>query len=164
MASCSTPLSVVKILSVLFFLLMIPKAFRTSQLMPMNIMDTIYRNVQLWSETLGASLPLGMLLFWFLAIHRSLLHDPEVYNDPGEYIPDRFLKDGQPDDSIRDPSIAAFGYGRRICPGRYFGLDSLFLIIAHTLAVFDIKPALDEHGNEIQAKADFTSGLSSYVW
>ncbi|KAF7760416.1 hypothetical protein Agabi119p4_11092 [Agaricus bisporus var. burnettii] len=91
----------------------------------------------------------------------SLLHDPEVYNDPGDYIPDRFLKDGQPDDSIRDPSIAAFGYGRRICPGWYFGLDSLFLIIAHTLAVFDIKLALDEHGNEIQVKADFTSGLSS---
>jgi cytochrome P450 len=92
------------------------------------------------------------------------MHDPEIYESPDDYIPDRFLKDGKLDSSIRDPlNTGAFGYGRRICPGRHFALNSLFLMIAHTLAVFDIKPALDENGNEIQFKSDVTGGLVSYV-
>jgi cytochrome P450 len=91
------------------------------------------------------------------------MHDPEAYEDPESFIPDRFLKDGKLDSTIRDPSMAVFGYGRRVCPGRYFGLNALFLMIAHTLAVFDIKPALDEDGNEIQVKTDMTSGLTSCV-
>ncbi|EKM77719.1 hypothetical protein AGABI1DRAFT_114997 [Agaricus bisporus var. burnettii JB137-S8] len=91
----------------------------------------------------------------------SFMHDPEVYKNPEEYIPDRFLKDGKLDDSVRDPSTAAFGYGRRICPGRHFALNALFLMIAHTLTVFDIKPALDENGNEIKFDYDVTGGLLS---
>jgi hypothetical protein len=92
------------------------------------------------------------------------MHDPEIYENPEDYVPDRFLKDGKLDSSIRDPlSTGVFGYGRRVCPGRYFGINALFLMIAHTLAVFDIKPALDEDGNEIEFKADVTGGLVSYV-
>ncbi|XP_006456151.1 cytochrome P450 [Agaricus bisporus var. bisporus H97] len=93
----------------------------------------------------------------------TFMHDPEVYKNPHEYIPDRFLKDGKLDTSVRDPSTAIFGYGRRICPGRYFALNALFLMIAHTLAVFDIKPALDENGNEIKVENDVTGGSLSYV-
>ncbi|KAF7760418.1 hypothetical protein Agabi119p4_11094 [Agaricus bisporus var. burnettii] len=87
----------------------------------------------------------------------TLMHDPEVYKDPEDYNLDRFLKDGHFADAI-----AVFGYGRRVCPGRYFGLNALFLMIAHTLAVFDIKPALDENGKEIEFKADVTGGVISH--
>ncbi|EKM77717.1 hypothetical protein AGABI1DRAFT_130000 [Agaricus bisporus var. burnettii JB137-S8] len=93
----------------------------------------------------------------------TFMHDPEVYKNPDEYIPDRFLKDGELDTSIPDPSTAIFGYGRRICPGRYFALNALFLMIAHTLAVFDIKPALDENGNEMKVENDVTGGSLSYA-
>ncbi|XP_006456158.1 hypothetical protein AGABI2DRAFT_77179 [Agaricus bisporus var. bisporus H97] len=107
----------------------------------------------------GYYIPKGTLV---LGNGWTLLHDPEVYKDPEDYNPDRFLKDGKLDDSVRDPSIAVFGYGRRVCPGRYFGLNALFLMIAHTLAVFDIKPALDENGKEIEFKADVTGGVISH--
>jgi hypothetical protein len=39
----------------------------------------------------------------------------------------------------------------------------MFATIAHMLAVFDIRPGLDEAGQEIKFKPDVTGGLVSYV-
>ena len=41
------------------------------------------------------------------------MHDPEVFEAPEEFRPERYLKDGQIDPSVRDPVVAAFGFGRR---------------------------------------------------
>ena len=41
-------------------------------------------------------------------------------------------------------------YPSRICPGRFLALDSLFLTIAGTLHAFDIIPAVDRDGRQIQ--------------
>ncbi|KAJ3560335.1 hypothetical protein NP233_g10902 [Leucocoprinus birnbaumii] len=92
----------------------------------------------------------------------GIMRDPEAYDRPDEFNPERYLKDGKINPAVRDPSVAAFGYGRRICPGRHFSDESLFSIIAHTLAVYDIRPGLDENGNEAKIVPDYTSGLFSY--
>lgn len=42
-----------------------------------------------------------------------MLHNEEVYPDPFTFNPDRFMKDGKIDKSVRDPSHACFGFGRR---------------------------------------------------
>lgn len=44
---------------------------------------------------------------------RSFMHDESVYQDPLEFIPDRYLKNGKLDPSVRDPKVAVFGFGRR---------------------------------------------------
>ena len=44
---------------------------------------------------------------------RACLHDPEVYEDPDVFQPERFIRDGKLDTSVRDPALFAFGYGRR---------------------------------------------------
>ncbi|EKM77276.1 hypothetical protein AGABI1DRAFT_77728 [Agaricus bisporus var. burnettii JB137-S8] len=92
----------------------------------------------------------------------SILHDPKIYRDPFLFNPDRFLKNGEIDPSVRDPTVASFGFGRRICPGRFFADASLFSTVTHVLAVFDIKPSLDKNGKEIEIKPDMTNGLLSY--
>ncbi|EKM76367.1 hypothetical protein AGABI1DRAFT_45047 [Agaricus bisporus var. burnettii JB137-S8] len=92
----------------------------------------------------------------------SILHDPEIYEDPFIFNPDRFLKNGEIDSSVQDPNVASFGFGRRICPGRFFSDAALFSTMTHVLAVFDIKPSLDDNGKEIKIKPNMTNGLLSY--
>jgi len=71
----------------------------------------------------------------------AILHDPETYPEPLRFLPERFL----PDQKTGNPSSqpfpeCAFGYGRRICPGRFMTTNSLFISIAHILTCFDIGP------------------------
>lgn len=52
-----------------------------------------------------------------------------------EFNPDRFLKGGHLDSSVPDPTASvAFGYGRRVCPGRALSGETLFLMTASLLA------------------------------
>ena len=44
---------------------------------------------------------------------RACMHDPVVYPDPHVFRPERFIRDGQLDPDVRDPSLYVFGYGRR---------------------------------------------------
>ena len=42
-----------------------------------------------------------------------MLNDERVYPEPHEFKPERFLKNGKLDSSVRDPMDIAFGFGRR---------------------------------------------------
>jgi hypothetical protein len=87
-------------------------------------------------------------VWWFL-------HDPQIYSNPASFDPERYLEPrNEP-----DPATEAFGYGRRICPGRFLADESLFLTISRLLAVFDITKAVDENGKEIDPKIKVTPGL-----
>lgn len=79
------------------------------------------------------------------------------------FDPSRFLTaDGKLDKNVPDP-IEAFGYGRRICPGRYFALDMLFLTVVNILAVFRVEKAVDEEANVIEPSLLFSSGMLRYA-
>ena len=47
------------------------------------------------------------------SLFRSILNDPKAFNDPQEFQPERYLKDGKLNPDVRDPECAAFGFGRR---------------------------------------------------
>ncbi|KAF8588182.1 cytochrome P450 [Ramaria rubella] len=84
---------------------------------------------------------------------RLMLHDEKMYGPrPEEFDPDRFFKDG-----VRVPS-AQYGFGRRICPGRYFANNTIFIMAASILHVFQISKAIDENGNEVPAKEEYSTG------
>ena len=42
-----------------------------------------------------------------------MLHDEKDYPDPESFKPERYLKDGLPDLTVRDPTTIVFGFGRR---------------------------------------------------
>jgi cytochrome P450 len=91
----------------------------------------------------------------YLRCFRAILHDPEIYPDPEEFKPERFLNE---DGSVRDdPTLSlVFGIGKRICPGRHFVDATIFIVTSSVLSVFNVTKAKDENGNEIPVKAAVT--------
>ena len=84
----------------------------------------------------------------------AVFHDPAMYPEPDKFNPERFLKDGKLDPSVRDPDDRVFGSSRRICPGRYFGNRTVFLRVATVLATFNIEPGLNDKG-EVELEIKF---------
>ena len=66
-------------------------------------------------------------------------------------MPDRFLKEG-----VRDPNVA-FGFGRRVCPGRHMADNSVWIAAASILHTFE----LSQKGSLPEER--YTSGLIMYV-
>nr|GAT47917.1 cytochrome P450 [Mycena chlorophos] len=89
----------------------------------------------------------------------AILHDKDVYPNPDQFKPERFLRDGKLNPDIRDPETAAFGFGRRICPGRHMAMASVWLSIASILATFKISKAVDEHGETMEPTYEYLTGL-----
>lgn len=81
--------------------------------------------------------------------------DPAVYHDAETFKPERF------EEPYNEPhaSNVTFGFGRRKCPGYLFADASLFLIMAQSLAVFDIKPGVDDAGKEVKLEHGFSAGV-----
>ncbi|KAJ2917340.1 hypothetical protein MD484_g3048, partial [Candolleomyces efflorescens] len=93
----------------------------------------------------------------------AVLHDPEVFDSPMEFIPERYIKDGKINADSPDPLKLVFGFGRRSCPGRHLGMDMLYMMIVSTLLLFDILPPKDEFGNQKNVEATFKDGITYQV-
>ncbi|TFK24572.1 cytochrome P450 [Coprinopsis marcescibilis] len=76
----------------------------------------------------------------------KMLHDPDVYANPMEFVPERY---GNSAAEMRKVYDLAFGFGRRVCPGINLAEGTLFSIIATALATCTIHPALDNNGKPI---------------
>lgn len=103
----------------------------------------------------GFHIPKGAYLlpavWWFL-------HDPQVYADPECFDPDRFL----PPRSEPDPSTEAFGYGRRICPGRFLVDSGLYLNMAQSVAAFRFTGPVGRDGKEANMDVKPKPGILAY--
>ncbi|KAG5650875.1 hypothetical protein H0H81_010675 [Sphagnurus paluster] len=112
-------------------------------------------------EYKGYRIPAGSIV---LPNAWAILHNEAAYPDPFTFNPDRFMKDGKLNEDIKDPASAAFGFGRRICPGRYMGFSAVWITIASLVAAFDIGKAVDADGNVIEPSYEYTTtGLIQWV-
>ncbi|CAL1710835.1 unnamed protein product [Somion occarium] len=99
-----------------------------------------------------------------LANPHRLLRDDEFngfFIPKDEFKPERFIKDEQLDPNVRSPLSIAFGFGRRICPGRHLSGSSLFLTIASVLHTLSIQPALGQDGKTIDPSTMMSTGIIS---
>ncbi|KDQ53894.1 hypothetical protein JAAARDRAFT_197004 [Jaapia argillacea MUCL 33604] len=91
----------------------------------------------------------------------STLRDPMAYPEPEKFKPERFLKDGKLNPEVRDPNVAVFGFGRRICPGRHLSDNAMYSLVSTLLSVFDIGPPLDERGEPVSVTPQMNPGALS---
>ncbi|PIL25358.1 cytochrome P450 [Ganoderma sinense ZZ0214-1] len=90
----------------------------------------------------------------------AILHDPELYPQPDEFMPDRFLDSaGNLDIHGRDPADIVFGFGRRVCPGRHFAESTSFILVASVLSAFEIGPPVGEDGKPLPLKREASDHL-----
>ncbi|EJD49819.1 O-methylsterigmatocystin oxidoreductase [Auricularia subglabra TFB-10046 SS5] len=88
---------------------------------------------------------------WNLSRHAE---DDSPLDNPDEFIPERFLSEKVT--RPIDPQEYTFGFGRRICPGRHIANDIIFLMISGILSTLWISKPVDEHGNEIPLRVEWT--------
>ncbi|KAL9710038.1 hypothetical protein Ac2012v2_007100 [Leucoagaricus gongylophorus] len=92
----------------------------------------------------------------------AMLHDPEMYQDPSAFIPERFLhKDGTLDTELAKDVELGFGFGRRICPGRHLGSSIVWLAAVSILTTCKILKAKDEDGNIIEPGMELESAITA---
>ncbi|KAL0578893.1 hypothetical protein V5O48_003126 [Marasmius crinis-equi] len=105
----------------------------------------------------GQFIPAGATI---LANTWAILRDETDYPEPTRFNPDRFLpKEGQ--EMPPDPELFAFGYGRRICPGRHLAVNSVYMAMASILSTFTIAKAVDANGKEVDPVIEYVDGLPS---
>ncbi|EGO29033.1 hypothetical protein SERLADRAFT_456356 [Serpula lacrymans var. lacrymans S7.9] len=75
----------------------------------------------------------------FRRLKRSFTGPPYTTKPHGEF-----------NSSTQDP-IASFGYGRRICPGRFMAYSSVWIGVTGIRTTFDITKAVDENGKMSQS-------------
>ncbi|KAJ2919376.1 hypothetical protein MD484_g987, partial [Candolleomyces efflorescens] len=89
---------------------------------------------------------------WFMT------HDPDLYEEPSKFIPERF---DNSDLEMKKINELVFGFGRRSCPGMHFAEGAVFAIIATTLATCDILPELDDKGKPMIPDLNWSDGVIS---
>ncbi|KAG6908819.1 hypothetical protein DXG01_003172 [Tephrocybe rancida] len=128
------------------------EALRWRDVTPMAVPHLLHVD----DEYNGYRLPKGSII---IANAWAMLHDENIYPRPFDFDPDRFLKNGKLDPNVRDPMHAAFGFGRRVCPGRYMAFSAVWIAVASLVATYDITKARDANGAVIEPSQEYTSSL-----
>ncbi|KAK7290126.1 hypothetical protein RIF29_04326 [Crotalaria pallida] len=74
----------------------------------------------------------------------AITHDHEIWSDPQEFNPERFMHEEEkdvPNIMGSDLRLAPFGAGRRACPGKAMGLATVELWLAMLLQCFEWGPS-----------------------
>ncbi|KAF7328682.1 putative cytochrome P450 [Mycena sanguinolenta] len=94
----------------------------------------------------------------------GIFHDPELFDDPENFFPDRYLltehgtKPGVDGSDLR-PTLP-FGVGRRICPGRHLAQHSINLNAMNLVWAFNFTADTDAGGNPIKLDTfDYERGI-----
>ncbi|KAF9076847.1 cytochrome P450 [Rhodocollybia butyracea] len=90
----------------------------------------------------------------------AMNRDPDLYPEPDKFMPERFLEGHGPFTNIND--IYAYGFGRRVCVGRYVADTTVWLTIVSILATLDLRKAKDDRGHEIDIPEEYTQHFFRY--
>jgi cytochrome P450 len=87
-------------------------------------------------------------------------HDPEIYGasaemfDPARYLDNAAGEVFESDANLKDDGHVTYGFGRRVCIGRYMANNSLFIEIATMLWAANIERKTDASGRPLPLDVD----------
>ncbi|KAF5368854.1 hypothetical protein D9758_002851 [Tetrapyrgos nigripes] len=94
----------------------------------------------------------------------SLNHDPEIYGpDADQFRPERHLDENGFLKDPKDDGHFTFGFGQRVCVGRYVANNFLFITCAMVLWAMRIEPVKDAQGNGILPDPDDFHNLNGII-
>ncbi|KAJ7187845.1 putative monooxygenase [Mycena filopes] len=128
------------------------EVFRWHQAIPLGIPHALIRD-DIYE---GMYLPKGSLMIpnvWYM------LHDPEVYPDPHTFNPDRYKGLDSEMDKVTN---LAFGFGRRVCPGKLFAEATFFTVASTILSTCEIMAPVDAQGKPVIPNITFTTGTITF--
>lgn len=111
----------------------IMEVLRFSNVVPMSVPHAVIGDMDIIFE--GYRIPKGTVIMFNLD---SVLFDPEIFNNPKEFNPERFLDANG--DVMRPKELIPFGIGRRVCLGESVARMELFLYLTALLKIFDFLP------------------------
>ncbi|OWF50503.1 Vitamin D(3) 25-hydroxylase [Mizuhopecten yessoensis] len=106
-------------------------------------MTAAHANIDHEVEIEGFTIPKGTVIMGNLY---GAHHDEELWDDPWEFRPERFLKDDGtpvPRDHASHRNSIAFGVGERKCVGKEMAYNRMFLYTVHLLRTFEFLPEVD---------------------
>ncbi|KAH9909512.1 putative cytochrome P450 [Xylariomycetidae sp. FL2044] len=85
-----------------------------------------------------------------IANHWGITREEAVFGpNIDSFVPERWLdEESIAKNELRDLPVVGFGYGRRLCPGRHFARNVLWIGIAQLLWAFDMKPGISQETGE----------------
>jgi steroid 17alpha-monooxygenase/17alpha-hydroxyprogesterone aldolase len=125
------------------------EALRSSSVMPLGI-----PHQAMCDSTIGPyQVPKGTtVLLNIYAIHQ----DPEVWENPMDFNPDRFLDDHGCFSAERATGLVSFGLGHRSCPGEVLAKMEFFIFTSHLLQKFKFKR---DEGHVLPETSDCSFGI-----
>ncbi|TFY60473.1 hypothetical protein EVJ58_g5132 [Rhodofomes roseus] len=91
-----------------------------------------------------------------LPYFEAMTRDPQYYDDPEEFLPERYLDDSNntcKPAELQDPQELVFGFGRR----------NIWIVLARMAATMDIRKSRDRDGKEVTPNPKIVGGTVSYA-
>jgi cytochrome P450 len=126
----------------------VEEAFRWRHITPTGVPHATTRD----DYYQGYLIPKGSVI---IPLFMAMREDDRMFESPTDFLPERWLGKSQ---------AGNFGYGRRICPGRFIARNSLTIVIARLLWGFNIR---SKDGNRLLVEegmftTDFVSKPTSF--
>ncbi|KAJ0164483.1 O-methylsterigmatocystin oxidoreductase [Colletotrichum tanaceti] len=128
----------------------VQEVYRWSPLAPLRIPHKSLEN----DVYNGMFIPKGSLVFFN---SRAMTQDERIYQDPRSFNPDRYQPQSSGGHGEPWP-LGQFGFGRRVCIGRFLADNSVWIVVATMLATLNIRKKIGADGQVIEPNVAFTNG------
>ena len=78
-----------------------------------------------------------------------------MFPSPNTFDPERFFGPEKMESEAFQQVEAVFGFGRRVCPGRFFAQENIWMFMTNVIATMDISKAVDEKGRDIEVEVEY---------